>query len=109
MKYLCLAYGDEKKRNTLSKTTQDTLQAQDNVLSKSGHMVAAVQMATTVRFVNGKARASDGTFAQSNEHLAGFYLIEAKNLNEVIKLISKTPCARVGAFEVRPIDEIEQT
>lgn len=104
MKFLCLAYGDENKWNALSKSKQDTLRAQDNLLRKNGHLVAAVQTATTVRFVAGKARASDGPFVQTKEQLAGFYIIEAKDMNEVIQLISKTPCAQAGAFEIRPID-----
>ena len=109
MKFLCLAYGDEKQWNALSKSKQNALRAQDKVLRMNGHLVAEVQSATTVRFVDGKVLTAVGPFAQTKGKLAGFYLIEAKDLDEVIRLVSKTPCAQVGAFEVRPIEEIKQT
>jgi hypothetical protein len=105
MKFLCLAYGDEKDWNVLSKTEQDALLAQDEVLRKRGAVVAAVQpTVTTVRAWDGTPTMTDGAFADSNAPLAGFCIIEAADLDEVIKLIKDTPCARAkGAIEVRPI------
>ncbi len=107
MKFLCLAYGDETKWNALSKSKQDALLAHDKLLRVNGHLVAEVNSATTVRFLDGKEITSVGPLAQTKEELAGFYIIEAKDLKEVLRLVSKTPCAQVGAFEVHPIEEIK--
>lgn len=106
MKYLCLAYGDEKDWGVLSKSEQDELLAQDEVLRKRGDFVAAVRPATTVQAPNGKVVTMDGPFANAKVPLAGFSIIDARDLNEVIELVSKTPCARAGgAIEVWPIAE----
>ena len=69
MKYLCLAYGDEKDWNALSKSEQDSLLAQDEVLRKRGDLVAAVQRPTTVRAPNGKVDTIDGAFAKAEAPL----------------------------------------
>jgi hypothetical protein len=105
MKYLCLAYGDEKDWNVLTKDEQDKLLAQDEILRNRGALVAAVQgTVTTVKAWDGKPMTTDGAFAQSAVPLAGFCVIDAKDLSEVVKLIAGTPCARAkGAIEVRPI------
>lgn len=106
MKYLCLAYGDEKDWKVLSKSEQDKLLAQDQVLIKRGDFVAAVQKATTVQAPNGKVSTREGPFAESQVPLAGFSIIEARDLNEVVELVSKTPCAQAGgAIEIWPIAE----
>lgn len=106
MKYLCLAYGDEKDWKALSRSEQDALLAQDQVIIARGDLVAMTGEATTVRAPGGKVTTTAGTFAQSRAPLAGFSLIEAKSLQEVIDLVSKTPCAVAGgAIEVRPIEE----
>jgi hypothetical protein len=105
MKYLCLAYGDEKDWNALTKDEQGALLAQDEVLRKKGTLMAAVQTTvTTVRAWDGKPAISPGPFVDSNVPLAGFSIIEAADLDEVIQLIAGTPCARAkGAIEIRPI------
>ena len=105
MKYLCLAYGDEKDWNVLTKREQDEMLAQDEVLRKRGFLVAAVQTTvTTVRAWDGKPTTTDGAFADSKAPLAGFSIIEAADLDEVIRLVAGTPCARAkGAIEIRPI------
>jgi hypothetical protein len=105
MKYLCLAYGDEKDWKVLTKDEQDALLAQDEILRKRGALVAAVQSTvTTVKAWDGNPVTTDDAFAHSAAPLAGFCVIEAKDLNEVVKLIAGTPCARAkGAIEVRPI------
>jgi hypothetical protein len=106
MKYLCLAYGDEKDWYARSKSEQDTLLAQDEVIRKSGNIVAAVKTATTVRAPNGKVTIADGPFAGTKLPLAGFYLIDAGDPNEVIELVSKTPCAQAGgAIEVWTLEQ----
>jgi hypothetical protein len=108
MKYLCLAYGDEKDWNALTKNEQDALLAQDEVLRRRGDLVAAVQTtATIVRAWDGRPTTTDGAFADSRVPLAGFCIIQAADLNEVIQLVAQTPCARAkGAIEVRPITAI---
>ena len=108
MKYLCLACGDEKDWNALTKSEQEALLAQDEVLRKRGDLVAAVQATvTTVRAWDGIPTTTDSAFAGSRVPLAGFCIIEAADLNEVVRLVARTPCARAkGAIEVRPITEI---
>ncbi len=108
MKYLCLVYLDEKRLDDLPDS--DCL-AYDAAIRKSGHCVASealqsVQTATTVRVRNGKVSVTDGPFAETKEQLAGFYLIEAKDLNEAVQLAARIPPARVGSVEVRPIREL---
>jgi hypothetical protein len=68
-----------------------------------------VQYATTVRVRNDKVSVTDGPFAETKEQLAGFYMIEARDLNEAIQIASKIPPARVGSIEVRPIRSIRET
>jgi len=108
VKYLCLAYGDEKDWKALTKGEQDALLAQDEVLRKRGALMAAVEpRATTVRAWDGTPTITDGAFADSSAPLAGFYIIEAADLSEAIQLVAGTPCARAkGAIEVRPITAI---
>ena len=59
--------------------------------------------ATTVRVRNGKASTTDGPFAETKEQLGGFYMINAKDLNEAIQIASRIPSARLGSIEVRPV------
>ena len=111
MKYLCLVYLDEKR---LGELPDEDCVAFDTSIRKSGHCLASealesVQTATTVRVRNGKASVTDGPFAETKEQLAGFYMIDAKNLDEAIQLASKIPPARVGSIEVRPIRPIRET
>jgi hypothetical protein len=108
MKYLCLVYLDEKKLETVA---DHECKACGDALRHSGHHIAAealqsVHTATTVRIRNGKMAVTDGPFAETKEQLAGFYLIDAKDLNEAIQLAAKIPPARVGSVEVRPIREL---
>jgi len=105
MKYLCLVYGEEKNIQTMD---DHECLAFDQGLRDSGRCVASealqpVETATTVRVRGGKVAVSDGPFAETKEQLAGFYLLEARDLNEAIQLASKIPPARVGSIEVRPV------
>lgn len=108
MKYLVLAYGNEDGWNALSSAEQDNLLAQDEVLRKRGDVVAAVhQSAIVVRAWDGTPTTSKGPFAYARMPLAGFGIIEAADLDEVIRLVAKTPCARAkGAIEIRAIAAI---
>ncbi len=110
MKYLCLVYLDEKRLDELP--DEDCVEF-DSGIRESGHCLASealqsVQTATTVRVRRGKLSVTDGPFAETKEQLAGFYLIEAKDLNEAIQIASKIPPARVGSIEVRPIRPIRE-
>lgn len=110
MKYLCLVYGEERK---LEGMPDSECLAYDAALRENGHCLASealqpVESATTVRVRNGKVTITDGPFAETEEQLAGFYLIAARDLNEAIQLASKIPPARVGSVEVRPIRPIRE-
>ena len=114
MKYLCLIYADEKKRESMSKSELDALIGEYAIFTegirKSGHYfcgeaLQGVQTATTVRVRNSKVSTTDGPFSETKEQLGGFYLINARDLNEAIQLASKIPSARLGSIEVRPIRE----
>jgi len=112
MKYLCMVFYDEKKLNAMSESESQALDdeslAYDDALRKGGHFVAAqalesVHAATTVRLRNGKVSVTDGPFAETNEQIGGFILIEAQDLTEAIQLASKIPSVRLGGVEVRPV------
>lgn len=110
MKYLCLVYGEEAKMREV-----DDLHclAFDRSIRESGHCISSealepVATATTVRVRNGKATVTDGPFAETKECLAGFYMIEARDLNEAIAIASRIPPAQVGSIEVRPIRPIRE-
>ncbi|HET7097773.1 MAG TPA: YciI family protein [Casimicrobiaceae bacterium] len=108
MKYLCLVYLDEKK---LTAVPDRECQACGDSLREKGKLVAAealqgIHTATTVRVRNGKVSVTDGPFAETKEQLAGFYLIDASDLNEAIQVASKIPPARVGSVEVRPVRQL---
>jgi hypothetical protein len=117
MKYLYLVYYDERKLDALSRSEYDALLgealAYREVLRKSGHCIVSdglqsVQAATTVRIRNGKVSATDGPFAKTSEQLGGFMLVEARDLNDAIRVASKVPPVRLGCIEVRPIRELKQ-
>ena len=111
MKYLCLVYSEETKLQTM---TDDECMEYDAELRRSGHCLASeplqpVHTATTVRVRDGKVSITDGPFAETKEQLAGFYLIEARDLDDALHIASKIPPARVGCIEVRPIRELVNT
>jgi hypothetical protein len=111
MKYLCLVYLDEKR---LDELPDEDCVAYDTAIRASGQCLASealesVQTATTVRLRNGKVTITDGPFAETKEQLAGFYMIDARDLNDAIRIASGIPPARVGCIEVRPIRPIRDT
>ena len=111
MKYLCLVYGEEQ---AIANVPDNHCVAFDEEIRRSGHCIASealqpVATATTVRVRNGKVSVTDGPFAETKEFLAGFYMIEARDLNEAIQLAAKIPPATVGSIEVRPIRPIRET
>ena len=117
MKYLCLIYEDEKRFSQTPKQEMDAIMKEYGAfgesIKKSGHYVAGHQLhttdsATTVRSRNGKVSTTDGPFAETKEQLGGFYLIEAKDLNDAVQVASRIPSVRFGSIEVRPIVERNQ-
>ncbi len=117
MKYLCLIYDEEKKLGAMSKSESDAFMAEyfkfSDGIRKSGHYVAGealqpVQTATTVRIRNGKVSTTDGPFAETKEQLGGFYIINAKDLNDALRVASQIPSARLGSVEVRPVQEFNR-
>ena len=116
MQYLCLVYIEESAFDVMSEAEQKALTreslAYDDELRKSGHFIGAnalqpVSAATTVRVRNSKVSTTDGPFAETKEHLGGYILIEARDLNEAIQVAGKIPMARIGSIEVRPIMLLE--
>lgn len=110
MKYLCLVYGEEQK---IARMDDRECLACDQELRARGQCIASealesVASATTVRMRNGRLSVTDGPFAETKEQLAGFYLVEARDLNEAIQIAAKIPPAAVGCVEVRPIRPIRE-
>jgi hypothetical protein len=111
MKYLCLVYGEEKEIGAMA---DDDCMAYDQALRNAGQCIASealqpVRTATTVRVRDGKVSIRDGPFTETKEVLAGFYLIDAADLNDAIQIASKMPPALVGSIEVRPVRELTST
>ena len=115
MKYLCLVYQDEEKIDAMPKDEYDEIMddvfAYREELKQNGHYIASsplqpVECATTIRVRHGKMSITDGPFAETREQVGGFYLIEATDLNDAIRVASKMPPARIGTIEIRPLREI---
>jgi|SRR5947209_1917421 len=111
MKYLCLVYGNEKE---IAAMTDDECMAYDQFLRNAGRCIASealqpAQTATTVRVRKGKVSITDGPFAETKEVLAGFYLIDAADRDEAIRIASKIPPARAGSIEVRAVRQLTST
>lgn len=115
MKYLALVYYDEAIMNRMSQDDWDALNREcaDGAarLAEQGHFINGtplqpVATATSVRVRNGQTLVTDGPFAETKEQLAGFYLLEARDMNEAIRLAEKIPTARYGCIEVRPLRDL---
>ena len=114
MKFVCLGYYDDTNWDTISESEQKALMeecfAYDDVLRKNGHFIGgeALQVARnarTLRFQNGKVTITDGPYAETKEQLGGILVLEAKDLDHAVQLMSKHPGVRMGPFEIRPADE----
>lgn len=112
MQYLLLIYDDEKKLATMPEAEQGQFFAAymefTNSIKKSGHHKAGdalqpTSMATSVRVRDGKTLSTDGPFAETREQLGGYYLVEAKDLDEAISIAARIPSAKIGTIEVRPV------
>ena len=112
MKYLCLIYKSEAAGPADAEAPHDEECATHlDALRASGHLLGAeplqpVSTATTVRKRDGRVSVTDGPFAETKEHLVGFILIEARDLNDAIRVASTVPTARTGCVEVRPVREL---
>ena len=118
MLYLCLVYLEETKLNALPRAEYDALVAEhlayDEELRRSGRFIVAeglepVSTATTVRVRNGRIATTDGPFAETKEQLGGFFLVNARDLNDALEVAAGIPSARLGCVEVRPIDDLGKT
>jgi hypothetical protein len=112
MQYLLLIYGNEADINERSETEQGALYQEFGRFTQSihesknfvaGHRLEDVATATTVRVRDGKRLVTDGPFAETREQLGGFYMIQAKDLDEALAIAERIPSARWGSIEVRPI------
>jgi len=112
MQYLLLIYDKESDWGKLSAAEQDAIMKEYREFSKSmnesgqyraGSQLHPVSKATTVRVRDGKRLITDGPFADTKEQLGGYYLIEAKDLDEAVGLAARVPSARFGSIEVRPL------
>jgi hypothetical protein len=122
LRYLCLAYYDERKFDALAKSELDALVSRcpphDAALRRSGRLLAVGSLrppgaSTSLRARSGKVSVADGPFVESAAQVGAFFLIEAENLDEAIELASKHPAAHLGeevgwGIEVRPIATFEQ-
>jgi hypothetical protein len=114
MKFLCMAFEDERALNALSQDEWRDLRQEvlDYVekLRADGHLLAAhplqsIRTASTVRVRDGKLSVTDGPFAEAKEHIGGYFLIDAADREEAVRIAAGWPSARLGSIEVRPIDE----
>jgi hypothetical protein len=112
MKYICLAYISEEGWGTMTESQRnaalDEVFAYTDELRNSGHLVAteglqSARNATTLRIVNGKVSVTDGPYVETKEKIGGIYVIEARDLNHAIQLMSKHPVVRAGGVEIRAV------
>jgi hypothetical protein len=112
MQYMLLIYDDEKKWAAMSEGERGKLMADYGTFTKqiiaSGHFKAGDALqptasATTVRLRDAKTLTTHGPFAETREQLGGYYLVEAKDLDEAVAIAARIPSVRVGSIEVRPV------
>jgi hypothetical protein len=115
VQYLCLIYSDESQWPKLPKDEHDRIVGEYlgymEDIRRSGHYLGCNRLqptgaATTVRVRGGKLTTTDGPFAETKEQLGGYFLVEARDLNEAIQLAARIPGARYGSIEVRPVREV---
>jgi hypothetical protein len=114
MKFMCIAYEEQKKLDDLSPAEWQALRTETlsyvESLHDSGRLIAAhplrsAKTASTVRVRNGKLSVTDGPFAETKEQIGGFFLIEARDADEAIQIAANWPSARIGIIEVRPLED----
>ena len=116
MRYLCLIYLDERQLAAMPEGEVNALNARHLALNeellRQGHFIEAEALApaestTCLRVRNGRPAVTDGPYAETKEMVAGFYLIEARDLNEAIQVAARLPSAPLGTVEVRPCRDLE--
>ena len=109
MKYLCLVYLDSERWSACSDTecADYVRQLVEGRRLVAGEPLHPVHTATTVRVRNAEVTVTDGPFAEMREMLAGFYLVDARDLNEAIQIAARIPPAKHGSIEVRPVRELQ--
>ena len=117
MKYVCLGYMEANKFETMSESERnafvDGCFAYDDVLRKNGHFVGGEALqgarnAVTLHAKGGKVMVTDGPYAETKEQLGGILILEARDLNHAIQLMSKHPGVRGGPFEIRPAADLTE-
>jgi hypothetical protein len=117
MKYICLGYIERNKFENFSESDRNAMLdecfAYDDVLRKNGHFAAgealqSANTAKTLRWRNGKATVTDGPYAETKEQLGGILVLEARDLDHVIELMSKHPGVKAGPFEIRPAADLTE-
>jgi hypothetical protein len=115
MKYICLGYIEENKWETMSESERNAMMdecfAYDDVLRKNGHFAGGEALqgprnAVTLRWKNGKVSITDGPYAETKEQLGGILILEARDLNHAIQLMSQHPGVKAGPFEIRPAADL---
>ena len=115
MKYICLGYYDEKSWENVPESEQKAMMdecfAYDHLLRKNGHFIGgealqSARNATTLRWKNGKVSITDGPYVETKEQLGGILILEARDLNHAIQLMSKHPGVKAGPFEIRPAEDL---
>ena len=117
MKYICLGYIEEKKWETMPESERNAMMDEcfdyDDVLRKNGHFAGGEALqsprnATTLRWGNGRVSITDGPYAETKEQLGGILVLEARDLNHAIQLMSKHPGVKAGPFEIRPAADLTE-
>ena len=115
MKFICLGYADEKSWEAMSESQRNTLMdeclAYDDVLKKNGHFAGgdalqSARNAKTLRWQKGEVLVTDGPYAETKEQLGGILVLEARDLNHAVELMSKHPGVKAGPFEIRPTEDL---
>ena len=117
MKYICLGYIDPKKWETMAESERNSFVdgcfAYDDVLRKNGHFAGGEalqppQNAATLRYQNDKVSVTDGPYTETKEQLGGILILEARDFNHAIQLMSKHPGVKAGPFEIRPAADLTE-
>jgi hypothetical protein len=117
MKYICLGYLDEKNWETMTESEREALVdecfAYDELLRKNGHFVGGEALqgprsAITLRWQTGKISITDGPYAETKEQLGGILVLEARDLNHAVQLMSNHPGVKAGPFEIRPAEDLTE-
>jgi len=117
MKYICLGYIEETKWDSMSESGRNAMMdecfAYDDVLRKNGHFAGgealqSARNAATLRWKDSKVAITDGPYAETKEQLGGILVLEARDLNHAIQLMSKHPGVKAGPFEIRAVEDLSE-